>query len=237
MPRKNQPAQAVERRSPRQARSLAKLELMFEAAIRILENEELGAFTTNRIAAVAGVSIGTLYQYFPDRDALLVALVKREIDATFERLATLKAAAERAPPADASGTGDIVHAPAPGHALDARIRGAVHIMVNALGGRLHARRRLLLALARSGHAAVLDDEILRHGLAFMAPADTDTEGGASAFGLPKLDFMQAFVLARAVSGTLRAALLHDANLLQDPRFEDALCALIRGYLVQHDAGA
>jgi hypothetical protein len=49
--------------------------------------------------------------------------------------------------------------------------------------------------------------------------------------------MQAFVLARAVSGTLRAALLHDANLLQDPRFEDALCALIRGYLVQHDAGA
>jgi AcrR family transcriptional regulator len=208
---------------------------MFEAAIRILENEELGAFTTNRIAAVAGVSIGTLYQYFPDRDALLVALVKREIDATFERLAALKAAAERAPPADASGTGDIVHAPAPGHALDARIRGAVHIMVNALGGRLHARRRLLLALARSGHAAVLDDEILRHGLAFMAPADT--EGGASAFDLPKLDFMQAFVLARAVSGTLRAALLHDANLLQDPRFEDALCALIRGYLVQHDAGA
>lgn len=222
MPRKTQPGQAVERRSPRQERSLAKLELMFEAAIRILETEDLAAFNTNRIAAVAGVSIGTLYQYFPDKDAVLVALVKREVAATFGRLASLKAAP--APPAPAAPDAP---AAAPGRLLDARIREAVHILVNALGGRLHARRRLLLALARSGHAQVLDDEILRHGLAFMDPG-TAPDGGAAALHLPRMDFVQAFVLTRAVSGALRAALLHDANLLQDPRFEDALCSLIRG---------
>ena len=229
MPRKTQPGQAVERRSPRQERSLAKLELMFEAAIRILETEDLAAFNTNRIAAVAGVSIGTLYQYFPDKDAVLVALVKREVAATFDRLATLKAA----PPTSSPDGTPAEPAAAPEEVLDARIRDAVHILVGALGGRLHARRRLLLALARSGQAQVLDDEILRHGLAFMDPAGNPD--GTHGLTLPRLGFVQAFVLARAVSGTLRAALLHDANLLQDPRFEDALCALIRGYLLQHDA--
>lgn len=202
--------QTVTRRSPRQDRAIVKLELMFEAALRILESEDLGPLTTNRIAAVAGVSIGTLYQYFPDKDALLLALVKREVARTFERLETVTDLARTVSPQD-------------------QVRAAVRIMLSALDGRLHARKRLMQALARSGLAHLIDEEIMTHGLHFMT---TSFSASAQMTGVvPNLDFIQRFVLARAVSGALRAALLHDENLLQDPGFENALCQLILGYLM------
>ncbi|MBX3191189.1 MAG: TetR/AcrR family transcriptional regulator [Labilithrix sp.] len=68
------------RNPPRQARSQATVSAIFDATTRILDREGAEAATTTRIAAVAGVSIGTLYQYFADRDAILDALQEREFD-------------------------------------------------------------------------------------------------------------------------------------------------------------
>nr|WP_315471958.1 TetR family transcriptional regulator [uncultured Sphingomonas sp.] len=51
---------------------------IIEAAARILERDGLGAFTTNAVAERAGVSIGSLYQYFPGKEALIGALIVRE---------------------------------------------------------------------------------------------------------------------------------------------------------------
>ena len=68
------------RNKPLQARAQASVNAMLEATIRILEQEGLGAATTTRIAEVAGVSVGTLYQYFSDRDAVLDALQDREFE-------------------------------------------------------------------------------------------------------------------------------------------------------------
>ena len=98
-----------------------------------------------------------------------------------------------------------------------------------LDGRLHARKRLLQALATSGKAHLIDEEIMTLWMNFMTTSFS-TNGGLAG-RLPSLGFIQRFVLARAVSGALRAALLHDENLLQDPGFEDALCQLILGYLM------
>jgi AcrR family transcriptional regulator len=66
------------RKQPRQARAQHTVEAIIEAAARILEEQGHGGFTTNAVAELAGVSIGTLYQYFPDKDALLGALIARE---------------------------------------------------------------------------------------------------------------------------------------------------------------
>ena len=66
------------RKVPVQTRSRATVEAILEATARILEAEGLEAVTTNRVAERAGVSIGSLYQYFPDRDAVLAALIRRE---------------------------------------------------------------------------------------------------------------------------------------------------------------
>jgi len=76
------------RKAPRQARAQATVTAIFEATIRILEREGMDAATTTRIAEVAGVSVGTLYQYFSHRDAILDGLQDRE----FERALALMGA-------------------------------------------------------------------------------------------------------------------------------------------------
>jgi AcrR family transcriptional regulator len=60
---------------PTQARSQETVSVILEASARILESEGLHGFNTNAIAARAGVSIGSLYQYFPNKDAILLALI------------------------------------------------------------------------------------------------------------------------------------------------------------------
>ena len=86
MPKKDESEQALKRRSPRQERSLQKVELMFEAATRLLEAQEPGQISTNAIAKLAGVSIGTLYQYFPDKESLFQALLARELGGLSDRV-------------------------------------------------------------------------------------------------------------------------------------------------------
>ncbi|MEV5955910.1 TetR/AcrR family transcriptional regulator [Streptomyces sp. NPDC051987] len=65
---------AVLRRTPQQARSRARLARVLEAAERVLVSEGVPALTTTRVAEQAGVSVGSLYQYLPDRDAIIDAL-------------------------------------------------------------------------------------------------------------------------------------------------------------------
>jgi AcrR family transcriptional regulator len=67
------------RKLPKQARSEATVEAVLEAAAQVFECLGYAAGTTNRIAERAGVSIGSLYQYFPNKDAILVALVRRHL--------------------------------------------------------------------------------------------------------------------------------------------------------------
>ena len=73
-------APTTARKQPRQARAQATVNAVLEATVQVLEREGLDAATTTRIAEVAGVSIGTLYQYFSHRDAIFNALQDREFD-------------------------------------------------------------------------------------------------------------------------------------------------------------
>jgi AcrR family transcriptional regulator len=65
------------RKIPRQARSLATVEVILDAAALLLVDEGYEQTTTNRIAERAGVSIGSLYQYFPNREAVVAAVAHR----------------------------------------------------------------------------------------------------------------------------------------------------------------
>jgi AcrR family transcriptional regulator len=66
------------RKSPVQRRSTDTVAVILEAAARVLERNGFEGFNTNAIAERAGVSIGSLYQYFPNKDALLSGLIERE---------------------------------------------------------------------------------------------------------------------------------------------------------------
>lgn len=83
------PPDARPRKIPAQARSRATIETVLAAAAHILEEDGLGGFNTNAVAERAGVSIGSLYQYFPNKDAILVALIEQHSAAFAESIAEL----------------------------------------------------------------------------------------------------------------------------------------------------
>lgn len=68
------------RKSPRQARAKVTVDAIVEATIQVLLDEGYESFTTARVADRAGVSIGTLYQYYPNKAALAVAVVERSCE-------------------------------------------------------------------------------------------------------------------------------------------------------------
>ncbi|MYN27742.1 TetR/AcrR family transcriptional regulator [Duganella levis] len=75
----SKPARLQPRKAPSQPRSAQTVEAILTGAAHILERHGLEGYTTNAIAAKAGVSIGSLYQYFPTKDAVTVALIEREM--------------------------------------------------------------------------------------------------------------------------------------------------------------
>ena len=86
-------AQLRPRKTPTQARSRATVEAILVAATQVLRRDGYAATTTDRVAKRAGVSVGSLYQYFPNKDAILVALTERHIDEGFALVRELLAAA------------------------------------------------------------------------------------------------------------------------------------------------
>ena len=76
------------RKTPQQSRSVATVEAIYDATIQVLLKEGPDRLTTVHVAQRAGVSVGTLYQYFPNKQALLFAVLERHL------LRTVKAVEE-----------------------------------------------------------------------------------------------------------------------------------------------
>jgi AcrR family transcriptional regulator len=79
-------AEPRRRRLPKQERSRAIVDSILAATEELLKNESPEALTTNRIAERAGVSIGSLYRYFPNKDAILGSLYDSEVGREAEEL-------------------------------------------------------------------------------------------------------------------------------------------------------
>lgn len=122
------------RKIPRQKRAYATIDVILEAAAQLLEKVGEGGFNTNAVAQRAGVSIGTLYRYFPDKRAILVALARQEMQA-----------ANRAFAAQIAGeTGGL----APDRAM-------IRTFLGAFSGRTTARRAAIAALLAHADPAEL----------------------------------------------------------------------------------
>ena len=90
------PAALTPRKRPRQARSAATLDAIFEATIQVLLADGMRALTTTRVAERAGVSVGTMYQYFPHKQSLIYALNERYLEVLADKVeATCRAQAGR----------------------------------------------------------------------------------------------------------------------------------------------
>ena len=74
---------------PRQERSVQMVHLILDAAIAVLSQQGILGFTTNRVASVAGVSIGSLYQYFANKEAIVAGVVERGVLATESQIRSM----------------------------------------------------------------------------------------------------------------------------------------------------
>lgn len=118
-----QTARISSRKQPQQARSTELVSAILEAAIQVLAKEGATRFTTARVAEKAGVSIGSLYQYFPNKAAILFRLQSDEWQQTTGMLRRILENLEE-PPQDRLRT--LVHAFIRSECEEAQLRGALH---------------------------------------------------------------------------------------------------------------
>jgi AcrR family transcriptional regulator len=202
------------RKTPSQTRALRTVDTLFEAATRVLASEGEAGFTTNRIAERAGFSIGTLYQYFPSKEAIVVALVRRHRERVMRELDALL---ERA----VDGDYDTEHA----------LRLYLRHVIDAFG-RGQKAQRLLARLGWQLDAPALIVQAMDDGADRIRSALTRLADPA----LPVPDDATLFLLTRAVVGAVRSAAVEEHAMLDDPRFEDAMFRMVWG-LVHRPAQA
>jgi AcrR family transcriptional regulator len=197
----------LQRRKPSQTRALESIEAIFEATARILQSEGRSGLNTNRVAELAGVSVGTLYSYFPNKEAILLAMARRETEAV--RASVAKALIDETQHTDTS-----------------PIRLAIRALIKGYGRRNKARRILMETLIAAGHS----DEIARP---VQDIADLIAARGASLLpkGTRPLSPIALFVLTRAVDSVVRAATYEDAKFIASQEFEDELTHMILGYFL------
>lgn len=190
-------ADAPLRKHPTQARALRTLEILFEAATRILEREGESGLTTNRIAERAGYSIGTLYQYFPSKEAIVVALVRRRRERVLRELYALL---------DEDGAGTCT----PQQVLDLYVRRLIEAFAHG-----QQAQRVLMRLgwqldAQALITRTMDEAGVRIAAALRRRADP---------AWPEPSPVRLYLLTRAVMGAIRSASIEDSPLLTDPAFE------------------
>lgn len=177
--------------------------------MQLLEHGDVASLTTNAVAARAGISIGTLYQYFGDKQALLDALIERELGAMSAQILEAATAA----------SDDV-----PG----ARIRRIVRAVVGAYGGRSRVHRRLIEhALTRrpGNRLTPLYTQLAASIASGPAPSGTG----------PRLSRAQAFVLTHAVAGVLRTLAASDTAPPKE-EIEEALVQLAVAYVASVRGG-
>jgi AcrR family transcriptional regulator len=194
------------RKKPRQARAKRTVDLILEASTQILSSYGEEALTTNHIAERAGFSIGTLYQYFPNRDSILNALIECERVSSERQIRVALARLK------------------PGRTEDT-VREVVRILINSFTR--HGRMRKGFALSIMRLSLARGDETR---LDLIAGAIVQAWRSSGVDADRGLNDSEAFVLTRAVLGTLRAAALEDSLRLKTQAFEDAVVRLILGFL-------
>ena len=186
----------MKRKIPRQQRAISAVDITLEATAQLLEQSLDGHITTNHVAARAGYSVGTIYRYFADKNAIFEAMIRSELARQEAQVA-----ARLADP-------DIT-----------TVEGFARVLVTAalkpLKGRVKVRRALMLAAANRRDLALLLDAML----------DRLTELFVEAVRNRAADCVRVppeagrHVILRGVIAATRSAALAKPHLLDAPDFE------------------
>jgi AcrR family transcriptional regulator len=196
------------RKSATQERSRLTVDALLEATTRVLIKEGYDRASTNRIAEVAGVSIGSLYQYFPSKEALVAAVIDRHTQEISEvtRNALVKAAAR---PIEVAAR-EFVSLAIDGHRVNPKLHGVLAEQIPRVG------RLQKLEAIQEGYALVR---------AYL-------EAHRDEIDVTDLD-LAAFVLVTVVEALTHAAVLRRPDILSGEkaeRFVDDVTRLVIRYL-------
>ena len=197
------------RKKPQQERARATIEALLQATARIVVKEGFDRASTNRIAEAAGVSVGSLYQYFPSKEALVAAVIERHQQQIMQMVRSELSEVSSQP-------------------LDQVMRRFVAVAVEAhrLDPQLH--RVLAEQIPRVGKLEKLET-FSRENFSLFS---TYLEGARDELGVDDLE-LASFVCVTTIEALTHNAVLHHSRVLTDDRMEaliDEGARLVTGYL-------
>jgi AcrR family transcriptional regulator len=194
------------RKTATQERSKATVDALLDATARVLVREGYDRASTNKIAVAAGVSIGSLYQYYPSKEALVAAVIERHTGEMMDLVRTSLVRVANLPLAEAA-------------------RELVRVMIDAhrIEPKLH--RVLVEQAPRVGNMEAIervDEDALSLVRAYLEAHPDEVR--VTDLG------MAAFLAVSSVEAMTHIAVLRRPELLEDPRFVDEVAALVVRYL-------
>ena len=194
------------RKRPRQARSKATVDTILAATARVLVRHGFDGLTTNAVAEIAGVSIGSLYQYYPNKNALVAALIEQHMEAMNAAVLAELTRVAKLPLAQAA-------------------RAVVELTIRAHAVDPDLHRVLTEQVPRVGKLARLRDmdEICHRMVAGLLAARRDE----IAVRDPDL---AAFILVSTIEAVIHRAALLYPDRLRDPALVDETTLLVTRYL-------
>lgn len=199
------PAHLAPRKRPRQTRAEVTVDAIFEATIQLLLVDGPQRLTTTRVAQRAGVSVGTMYQYFPHKQALIYALNERYLEALAERIETACLTQHGAP-----------------------LHSMIEALINTYWRAKTERPDVTRALYRS--AVEIDNEALIEAFASRVDAATATMlASASDAAFAELESVN-LTLVTVVFGTVRNAFERNLGTEAAGALQRQLTLMCRSYL-------
>lgn len=197
---------ASPRKRPRQERAKATVEVILEAAAHVLVSSGYEGTTTKQVAERAGVSIGSLYQYFPSKEALVAMLVER----LHQRVLGIV-------------SDKLV--PHPITDLEREVRELVRSLVDVYGVNPELQRVLLEQAPRIGPLQVVQEIEARVEFLVQGVLSQNLE-----FERPRNLSLVVFIIIRALRSAVWAAVVERPELIGTPELVEELSALVLGYL-------
>jgi AcrR family transcriptional regulator len=194
------------RKAPVQDRSRETVEVILTATARVLVDVGYDRASTNKVAEVAGVSVGSLYRYFPSKEALVAALIERHV---MEMLAVTE-------------TKLVEMADAP---MDVAAREIVRAILRAQSVNPKLHRILIQQVPRVGQLRNVDALQERFGVLVKAYLESRVKEVR-----PKNLDLAVFMLVRAVEAVAHAAVLERPEMLVDGELADELAEMVLRYL-------
>jgi AcrR family transcriptional regulator len=198
----------VPRKKPTQVRSRATVDAIVDATARVLVRDGYDALSTNRVAREAGVSVGSLYQYFPGKEALVAAVMEQHASRMQENIAARMQSAPPAASAEEVAT-ELIRAMLAAQQAEPRLHRVLVEQVPRIG----ALRRLHELF--SNYERLVEAWLEEHR-ELIEVKDAK---------------MASFVLVAAVEGLVNRATLDRPDLVASGRLEEQILRLVLAYVV------